>query len=69
MATTAYKPAGVTVFPPHADPAGDCVLHRLLQADPWRNEPVWPEGFAGGIAHRLDTWTSGALWIADDPAE
>lgn len=66
MATTLYKPAGLTVFPPHADPEGDCVLARLLRDAPKRSQLPWPEGFAGGIAHRLDTHTSGALWVADD---
>jgi 23S rRNA-/tRNA-specific pseudouridylate synthase len=58
------KPAGVPVFPPHADPAGDCVLHRLFAARPSQSELAWPKGFAGGIAHRLDVSTSGQLWVA-----
>lgn len=29
----------------------------------------WPPGFEAGIAHRLDVPTSGALWLADTPAE
>jgi 23S rRNA pseudouridine1911/1915/1917 synthase len=45
------------------------VLARLLADAPWRAEVDWPEGFAGGIAHRLDVSTSGALWVADDPDE
>lgn len=57
------------MFPPHADPSGPCVYRELLGAQPWRAEHTWPEGFAGGIAHRLDIPTSGALWIADDPDE
>ena len=69
MATTAYKPASIPVFPPHANPAGDSVLHRLLQREPRRAELLWPVGFAGGIAHRLDVDTSGAILIADDPNE
>lgn len=69
MPSTAYKPTGITVFPRHDDPTADCVLARLLDAQPWRSALDWPEGFAGGIAHRLDTHTSGAIWIADDPAE
>jgi 23S rRNA-/tRNA-specific pseudouridylate synthase len=36
---------------------------------PGRVEGAWPEGFAGGIAHRLDVGTSGALAVAADPAE
>lgn len=69
MATTWCKPAGVPTFPPHADPSGPCALHDLIAAQPWRSAVPWPEGFAGGIAHRLDVPTSGALWVADDPAE
>jgi 23S rRNA pseudouridine1911/1915/1917 synthase len=60
------KPPGVPVFPPHADPDGDCVLRRWLgQAGPG----PWPEGFEGGIAHRLDTATSGVLVAARTPAD
>ncbi len=57
------------MFPPHADPAGDCLLRSLLEAEPWRSECDWPEGFAGGIAHRLDVHTSGAILVADSPEE
>ncbi|MFM2162968.1 MAG: hypothetical protein RLZZ383_2480 [Pseudomonadota bacterium] len=66
MTTTWAKPPGVPVFPPHADPTGVCVLHDVLAAMPWRAEVAWPVGFEGGIAHRLDTATSGALWLADN---
>lgn len=69
MATTLSKPAGLPVFPPHADPAGDCLLARLLREEPARAAIAWPEGYEGGIAHRLDTSTSGAVWVADDPDE
>ncbi len=69
MARTIVKPAGVPCFPPHDDPGGDCVLARLLHADPSRGALDWPDGFAGGIAHRLDVSTSGALLLADDPTE
>jgi 23S rRNA-/tRNA-specific pseudouridylate synthase len=41
-------------------------LELLSLEQPWRTEIGWPEGFEGGIAHRLDVHTSGALWIADD---
>jgi 23S rRNA pseudouridine1911/1915/1917 synthase len=61
------KPAMVPVFPPHERPAGDCVLARLLAGVPGQAEPEdgpWPEGFAGGILHRLDTATSGLLVVA-----
>lgn len=57
------------MFPLHADPDSDCVLARLLAAEPHRREIPWPEGFAGGIAHRLDRSTSGALLVAEDPEE
>lgn len=65
MATTLNKPAGLPVFPPHADAEGDCLLKRWLQQQPDRLAIDWPEGFAGGIAHRLDTSTSGAVVAAD----
>jgi 23S rRNA-/tRNA-specific pseudouridylate synthase len=67
MARRLHKPGGVPVFPPHDDPADDCVLARYLATGPTAHD--WPEGFAGGIAHRLDVQTSGALLVADDPAE
>lgn len=66
---TWYKPAGLPVFPPHADPDGDCVLARLLAAEPGRASVPWPDGFAGGLAHRLDVSTSGAVAVAADPDE
>lgn len=61
------KPAGLPVFPPHADPGGDCVLARLLALRPEQQHHGWPDGFAAGVAHRLDTPTSGALWVARHP--
>ncbi|MCB9683997.1 MAG: RNA pseudouridine synthase [Alphaproteobacteria bacterium] len=66
---TLCKPAGLPVFPPHDDAGGDCVLARLLAEEPGRAELPWPAGFEGGLAHRLDTSTSGALAVADDLAE
>ena len=66
---TVSKPSGIPVFPPHGDPSGDCVLARLLARDPARAAMDWPRGFEGGIAHRLDVSTSGALLVADDPTE
>lgn len=54
------------MFPPHADPAGDCVLRRLLAEEPHRADVAWPEGFEGGLLHRLDTSTSGAVAVARD---
>lgn len=63
------KAAGLPVLPPHADPTGDCVLARLLAENPHRAGIAWPEGYEGGIVHRLDTSTSGALALADDLAD
>ena len=57
------------MFPPHYSPEDDCVLRRLLDAEPERTAVSWPTGFEGGIAHRLDTWTSGALAVAEEPEE
>ncbi|MBX2803888.1 MAG: RNA pseudouridine synthase [Myxococcales bacterium] len=64
---THRKPAGIPVFPPHADPGGDCVLSRVMAEEPWRAELAWPAGFEGGLAHRLDVSTSGAVAVAADP--
>lgn len=69
MATTWCKTAGIPVFPPHRDPSGPCLLAEVLAAQPHRAELDWPSGYAGGIAHRLDVATSGAVWVADDPEE
>jgi len=63
---TLDKPAGIPVFPPHADAAGDCLLARMLADAPSRADLPWPDGFAGGIAHRLDVSTTGAVAVADD---
>ena len=60
------KPAGLPVFPPHADPSGDCVLRRL-EAQGCLGPGPWPQGFEGGLAHRLDTATSGLVAFAPDP--
>ena len=59
-----YKPAGLPVFPPHAEPAGDCLLARLLPHLQGEAAHAWPEGFEGGIAHRLDNVTSGVVVVA-----
>lgn len=61
---TMDKPAGLPVLRPNADPDGDCLLARLLAAEPWRREVPWPEGFEGGVLHRLDNGTSGAVAVA-----
>jgi|GEM_PF-743027 len=58
------KPPGLSCFPLHAHPDGDCVLHRLRAAFPEQHHPTWPLGFDGGIAHRLDISTSGQLLVA-----
>lgn len=61
------KPAGVPVFPPHDEPAGDCLLRRLLAARPEAGATAWPAGFEAGLAHRLDTATSGIVVAARSP--
>ena len=66
---TVYKPAGIPVFPLHSNPDGDCVLHRLRARGEVNEALRWPKGFEGGIAHRLDISTSGALFVADNPEE
>ena len=58
------KPAGIPVFPPHAEPDGDCLL-RLSGLDP----VGWDPKFAGGLAHRLDTPTSGQVLSAKTMAD
>jgi 23S rRNA pseudouridine1911/1915/1917 synthase len=62
-----FKPAGIPVFPPHADPDGDCLLARVLAAHPDQRNAEWPFGFDGGLAHRLDTSTSGQVLVARNP--
>jgi 23S rRNA pseudouridine1911/1915/1917 synthase len=69
MPATLDKPAGLPVFPPHADSDGDCLLARLLREQPGRRDIDWPNGFDGGIAHRLDNATSGAVIVADSLEE
>lgn len=69
VSRTVYKPAGIPVFPPHDHPDGDCLLKRLLARGEIEARSDWPDGFAGGIAHRLDISTSGAMLVADDLAE
>jgi 23S rRNA-/tRNA-specific pseudouridylate synthase len=36
------KPAGLPVFPPHADPEGDCLLSRWLECEPGLASVDWP---------------------------
>jgi len=57
------KPAGLPVFPPH-DGSGGSVLEALGDLRPDLRDLPWPAGFEGGIAHRLDTATSGLLVCA-----
>lgn len=62
---TIYKPAGTPVFSPHSDPEGACVLQRLIDQSPACLDIDWPQGFDGGICHRLDNSTSGTLIVAE----
>ena len=57
------KPAGLPVFAPHGAPDGDCLLARL-RAHGRAAHAAWPDGFDGGLAHRLDTATSGLMLVA-----
>lgn len=59
------KPPGIPVFPKKGTKE-DSVLDRLYQEEQYRMSVYWPEGFAGGIVHRLDTPTSGGLLVACD---
>ncbi|MBK9366995.1 MAG: hypothetical protein IPN01_11845 [Deltaproteobacteria bacterium] len=61
-----YKPPGLPVFPPHGDPEGPSLYAALPQlvAEPL---PSFPQGFEGGLAHRLDTSTSGLVLAARTP--
>jgi len=68
-AFTLDKPAGLPVLPPHADPSGDCLLARLRAARPDVDAHEWPTGFPAGIAHRLDTATSGQILVARTPTD
>jgi len=63
------KPAGLPVFPPHNTPEGDCVLARLQSEGVCEKAPAepFPEGFEGGILHRLDVSTSGILLAVRSP--
>ena len=61
------KPAGIPCFPYHKDPEQDCLLYQLWKEYPEQKNWSWPEGFEGGIAHRLDIPTSGQVLVARDP--
>ncbi len=58
------KPAGLPVFPPHADADGACVHQWLAARGDVDVGAAWPPGFDLGIAHRLDIATSGQLLVA-----
>ncbi len=60
------KPAGVPCFPPHGNPDGDSLFSRLHR-EGLLGEGVFPPGFEGGIAHRLDTLTTGFVVVAKTP--
>lgn len=59
-----FKPPGMTVFPSRMHPERPCLLAFLLQIRPEQWSVPWPEGFEGGILHRLDTATSGLIVVA-----
>jgi 23S rRNA pseudouridine1911/1915/1917 synthase len=58
------KASGLPVFPHRDRPDEPSLLGRLLAARPEQSEVDWPEGFGGGILHRLDGWTSGLVVAA-----
>jgi 23S rRNA pseudouridine1911/1915/1917 synthase len=58
------KPAGLPVFPRVPGEEGESVLSRLLVLRPEQASVEWPQGFWGGIVHRLDNGTSGLLVVA-----
>lgn len=58
------KPAGVHTFG-RTDPG---LCEGLLAERPEQAGPAWPEGFGGGILHRLDGWTTGLVVAAKDLA-
>lgn len=60
-----YKPPGLPVFPPNRG-TGPSLL-RWLVAEGVAEEG-FPPGFGAGIAHRLDTSTSGVVLVASDAA-
>lgn len=60
-----WKPAGIPVFPPHDGVGGSLLAWWRAHADFPAQE--FPAGFEGGIAHRLDTATSGLVLVARSP--
>lgn len=61
------KEAGCPVFPFHKGKKSISVLSEILRFCPEQKNYDWESGFEGGIAHRLDVSTSGAVWIARTP--
>ena len=55
------KPSGLPVFPRHDDSNSDCLLRRWREGPGECDSVCWPPEFCGGIAHRLDTPTSGIV--------
>ena len=62
------KRSGVSCFPFRKDPTRACMLTELL-LEFSQQQLAWPQGFEGGIAHRLDVATSGQLLVARTPAQ
>jgi len=62
-----YKTSGLPVFDPHQG-EGMSLSRALLEVRAEQARPLdgecWPEGFAAGIVHRLDGWTSGLMIAA-----
>lgn len=69
MILLANKPTEIPVFPKKETPQEDSLLTRLLSLAPSRKEISWPQGFEGGILHRLDTPTTGGVLIAPSVQE
>ena len=61
-----FKKTGIPVFFPNKG-EGDSLLQMLYQQEPSRRELDWPQGFEGGIAHRLDIPTTGGVLVASNP--
>jgi 23S rRNA pseudouridine1911/1915/1917 synthase len=57
-----YKPPELPVFPLHQDISAPSLLSFYLKHG--GTAEGWPEGFNGGIAHRLDNRTSGIVVAA-----
>ena len=62
-----HKPSGLPVFDLH-NGEGSSLKEQLLESRPEQAVPndaeCWPQGFAAGIVHRLDGWTSGLVIAA-----